>query len=172
MAANRKPATAKPVNTKPAPADAADDYFNRYNNIIQRPWVHLAFIPLLLFSLLGLLWAIPFPHIRFLGRYNGYLNWASFLIAFAIYYYMRVSAKLSYLLLLYLFLCSYGIIELLAWRVTGGPEMWMVCIIIFPVSVMACTLNIRTNSSAFYKFRLLLYAPVWEIQYLSGKLRH
>ena len=64
-----------------------DIYFDKYAESHQNPTnklIHWVCVPLIVFSLLGLVWAIPFPYIKFLGQYNGFVNWASFLIAFSI----------------------------------------------------------------------------------------
>ncbi|MDN3583710.1 Mpo1-like protein [Mucilaginibacter flavus] len=93
--------------------------------------IYYVCVPLLMFSLFGLLWAIPFPQLKFLGAYNGYFNWASFAIAIAIYYYLRISPLISYTILFILLGFSYLILELLSWQALGGPAMWLICVIIF-----------------------------------------
>jgi uncharacterized membrane protein YGL010W len=88
-----------------------DIYFDKYAESHQHSTnklIHWICVPLIVFSLLGLFWAIPFPYLKFLGKYNGFLNWASFLIGFSIYYYYKLSPVLSYLMLLILFGFSYG----------------------------------------------------------------
>src|SRR5215469_13381803 len=90
-------------------------YFDKYAESHQNPTnklIHWICVPLIVFSLLGLIWAIPFPHLKFMGQYADYFNWASFLIAFSIYYYYKLSPVLSYIMLLIIFAFSYGIIEL------------------------------------------------------------
>src|SRR5580700_10645698 len=97
-----------------APKRPVDIYFDKYAESHQtstNKLIHWICVPLIVFSLLGLVWAIPFPHINFLGRFNGFFNWASFLIAFSVYYYYKLSPVLSYLMLLIVFSFSYGIIE-------------------------------------------------------------
>src|SRR5580692_9131316 len=99
-----------------------DAYFAQYAESHQNPTnklIHWICVPLIVFSLFGLIWAIPFPYIKFLGQYNGFLNWASFLVAFSCYYYYKLSAVLSYLMLIVLFAFSYGIIELDTLQKTG-----------------------------------------------------
>ena len=62
-----------------------DVYFDKYSESHQNHTnevIHWICVPLIVFSLFGLVWEIPFPHLEFLGRYNAYLNFASFLIAF------------------------------------------------------------------------------------------
>ena len=94
-------------------------------------------IMLILLSLFGLLWSVPFPHLKFLGKYNGYLNWASFLIALMVFAYYKISPILSYCVLLLLFGFSYIIIDLAAWQKTGGPALWLMSLVVLIVSFAA-----------------------------------
>src|SRR5690606_16134611 len=92
-----------------------DTIIENYSALHQHPanrFIQWFCIPLLTFGLLGFIWSIPFPQLAFLGKYSGYLNWASFLIAFSIYYYLKVSPLLSYGILLMVFAFSAGIVTL------------------------------------------------------------
>ena len=114
-----------------------DVYFAKYNESHRNHTnitIHFICVPLIVFSLLGLVWSIPFPHLGFLGSYNGMFNWASFLIAFSLYYYLRLSPVLSYMMLIIIFGFCYGIILLENWHKAGGPALWLVCLIIFFVT--------------------------------------
>jgi uncharacterized membrane protein YGL010W len=130
---------AKTPNNKTTPVakteeTRAERLLNHYALSHQDPvnkMIHYICVPLLMFSLFGLFWAIPFPHLKFLGTYNGYFNWASFVIAIAIYYYLRISPLISYAILFILLGFSYLILELLSWQALGGPAMWLICVIIF-----------------------------------------
>ncbi len=103
-----------------------DVYFDKYqeshtnhtNEII-----HWICVPLIVFSLLGLVWSIPFPHLGFLGSYNGFFNWASILIAFVLYYYFTLSPVLFFMIIWVIGLMSYGIVNLEYWQVAGGPKV-------------------------------------------------
>src|SRR5882757_10768810 len=108
-----------PESNVPLKADSADNvrpvdvYFAKYAESHQNKTneaIHFICIPLIVFSLLGLVWSIPFPSLNFLGTYNGVFNWASFLIAFSVYYYLKLSPILSYLMLFVLFGFCYAII--------------------------------------------------------------
>lgn len=92
--------------------------------------LHFVAIPLILFGLLGLIWTLPFPHLSFLGKYNGFVNWASFVIAFSIYYYYRLSPVISYGVLLLVFAFSAGIVSLEKWQNKGGPALGVICLIV------------------------------------------
>jgi uncharacterized membrane protein YGL010W len=162
----------KPSNKKAPPIKAAekrpvdiqiDDYVKSHQNPTNKLLNYIA-TPLTVFSLLGLFWAIPFPHFKFLGQYNGFFNWASFLMAFCIYYYYKLSPILSYFMLFVFFGFSYGVMELDQLQKTGGPSMGSLCFVIF----------ISTRIVQFIGYRLeritpplskdlqfLLIAPIW-----------
>jgi uncharacterized membrane protein YGL010W len=152
----------KPVTKRPV-----DIYFDKYNASHQNPTnklIHWVCIPLTVFSVLGLFWAIPFPYIKFLGQYNGYFNWASFAIAAAMYYYYRLSPVLSYLMLLLLFSFTYGIMELDTLQKTGGPALWLVCSIIFVLAMVGQYIGQQIESrkpSFLDDLKSIAIAPVW-----------
>jgi len=88
-----------------------DEYASFHTNATNRV-INYICIPLVSFGILAFVWSIPFPQIAFLGKYNGFINWASFLIAFVIYYYLRFSPLLSYAILFVLAGFSYLIVSL------------------------------------------------------------
>lgn len=153
-----------------------DVYFDKYSESHQNPTnkiIHWICVPLIVFSLFGLVWAIPFPHLDFLGRYNGYVNFASFLIAFAIYYYYRLSPVLSYLMLLLIMFFSAGIVSLEKMHNTGGwPQMWQVCLGIFVISWIGQFIGHKIEGkkpSFFDDLRFLLIGPIWLLHFILKK---
>jgi len=169
-----KPAVKATVKTDERPVDR---YFREYeaahrDDVNIR--IHYFCIPLLAFSLFGLIWAIPFPHLGFLGVYNGYFNWASFVIAIAIYFYLKLSPIISYFILFILLGFSYGIMELVSWQQTGGPAMWSICLSAFIPSLSALLIgNIReaTYPQNGLNIKSLVIAPAYLLNQLLNKLR-
>ena len=109
------------MKTQPIVKRPIDKYLDKYAEFHTKPAnrvINYFCVPLVLFSIIGFVWSIPFPHLGFLGIYNGYLNWASFLIALTIYFYYKLSPLLSYVALLIIFGFSYGVIQLLEWQKT------------------------------------------------------
>ena len=153
-----------------------DVYFEKYSESHQNStnkMIHWICVPLIVFSLFGLIWAIPFPHLDFLGRYNGYVNFASFLIAFAIYYYYRLSPVLSYLMLLLMMFFSAGIVSLEKMHNNSGwPQMWEVCLGIFVISWIGQFIGHKIEGkkpSFFHDLRFLLIGPIWLLHFLLKK---
>jgi len=152
-----------------------DIYFDKYAESHQNPTnklIHWICVPLIVFSLFGLIWAIPFPYIKFLGQYNGFLNWASFLIAFSCYYYYKLSPVLSYLMLILLFAFSYGIIELETLQKTGGPASWQICLAIFVLSWIGQFIGHKIEGkkpSFLDDLKFLLIGPIWLLHFILKK---
>jgi len=146
----------------------AESHQNHTNEII-----HWICVPSIVFSLLGLVWSIPFPHLDFLGRYNGYLNWASFLIAFAVYYYYKLSPVMSYLMLLIIFAMSMGIVQLEKWQANGGPALWLSCLVIFVLAWIGQFIGHKIEGkkpSFLDDVKFLLIGPIWLLHFICRKI--
>jgi uncharacterized membrane protein YGL010W len=171
---NKSPTKALDSSNSPAPRPV-DIYFNLYtenHKNATNKLIHWVCVPLIVFSIMGLVWAIPFPYIKLLGRYNGYFNWASFLVAFSVYYYYKLSPVLSYLMLIVLFGFSYGIIELVVWQAAGGPALWQVSLAIFVLSWIGQFIGHKIESkkpSFLDDLKFLLIGPIWLLHFLLKK---
>ena len=143
-------------------------YLNRYAESHQNHsnvLIHWICVPLIVFSLLGLVWAIPVPHIAILGKLNGYVNLATLLILFATVYYLRLSFRIGIAMILTIWIFSTGIIllERLA-RLHGWPEMWQVCLTIFVLAWVAQFIGhkIEGKKPSFLEdLQFLLIGPAW-----------
>ena len=164
----------KAVQDKAA-ARPIDIYFDQYAEHHQNPTnklIHWICVPLIVFSIFGLVWAIPFPYLKFLGSYNGYFNWASFLIAAVIFYYYKLSPTLSYLMLFILMGFSYAVIELVEWQKTGGPAMWLVCLVIFVIAWIGQFIGHKIEGkkpSFLDDVKFLLIGPIWLLHFILKK---
>jgi uncharacterized membrane protein YGL010W len=146
----------------------ADKYFAQYAESHQNPTnklIHWICVPLIVFSLLGLVWAIPVPHFRFLGKLNGFINMATFLIVFATIYYLRLSFRLGLAMVFTIWLFSVGIIilERMA-RLHGWPEMWQVCLFIFVLAWIGQFFGHKIEGrkpSFLDDLKFLLIGPIW-----------
>lgn len=154
-----------------------DRYFREYEEAHQdrvNQIIYYICIPTLAFSVFGLIWSIPFPHLAFLGVYNGYFNWASFVIAIAIYFYLKLSPIISYFILFVLLGFSYGIMELVTWQQAGGPALWSLCISVFIPSISALLIGNGREpqySKNGLNIKSLLIAPAYLLNQLLNKLR-
>ncbi|MFB5946255.1 Mpo1 family 2-hydroxy fatty acid dioxygenase [Albibacterium profundi] len=136
--------------------------------------IHWICVPLIVFSILGLVWMIPFPHISWLGSMNGFVNWASFLIAFVIYYYLKLSPTLSYGMLFVIGFYSYFIVQLEYWEAAGGWPVWAVCALIFVLSWIGQFVGHKIEGrkpSFLIDLKFLLIGPIWLLSKLYRKLK-
>jgi len=173
VAKNKNPnqqGKSQPVEIRPV-----DIYFAKYSESHQNPTnklIHWICVPVIVFSIMGLLWAVPFPYLKFLGSYNGFFNWASFFIAFSIYYYYKLSPVLSYFMLLVLMIFSYGVIQLAELEKAGGPALWMVCTILFVLSWLGQFIghHIEGKKPSFLDdLKFLLIGPIWLLHFILKK---
>ncbi|WP_291402889.1 Mpo1-like protein [Daejeonella sp.] len=155
-----------------------DVYFDKYSESHQNHTneiIHWICVPSIVFSLFGLIWAIPFPHIELLGKYNGYVNWASFLIAFSIYYYYKLSPVLSYFMLLLIMFFSAGIVTLEKMHNTAGwPQMWEVCLGIFVLAWIGQFIGHKIEGkkpSFLDDLKFLLIGPIWLLHFVLKKVK-
>jgi uncharacterized membrane protein YGL010W len=164
----------QPPTTLARPVDA---YFAKYAESHQNPvnkTIHWVCVPLIVFSLLGLVWAIPFPYLKWLGTYNGVFNWASFLIAFAIYYYYKLSPTLSYFMLIIVMLFCYLITLLQQWQMSGGPQLWQSCAVIFVLSWAGQFIGHKTEGkkpSFMDDLKFLLIGPIWLLHFVLQRFK-
>ena len=163
---------------KQAESRPVDVYFDKYSESHQNHTneiIHWICVPAIVFSLFGLIWAIPFPYLEFLGKYNGYVNWASFLIAFAIYYYYKLSPVLSYFMLLLIMFFSAGIVSLEKMHNTAGwPQMWQVCLGIFVIAWIGQFIGHKIEGkkpSFFDDIKFLLIGPIWLLHFILKKAK-
>ena len=173
--AKPKPNTIRPVLPKKGERPV-DVYFNRLDASHRNPnnrVLHFICVPLMLFSALGIAWAIPFPYLKFLGTYNGMFNWASFLIAFSVYYTLKLSPILSYTMLLILFALSYGVSRLAALELAGGPPMIWVCTFTMALAWLGQFIGgKKEGNEASFKddTQLVLITPIWVLYSLFKRL--
>jgi len=155
--------------------NSADNLFSKYSGSYQttaQKVIHWACSLIIVFSLLGLAWAIPFPYLKFLGQYNGYFNWASFLIAAAVFYYYKVLPGLSYAVFVELFVFSYGVMQLDAWHKAGGPGLWLISLVIFipAAAVQFANLKIKNTKPGVGDWlKFMIISPLWVVHFLFKK---
>src|SRR5690606_6323787 len=159
------------------PMSKLDALFLQYADSHQNPTnilIHWICIPLISFGIFGLIWSIPFPYIELLGKYNGFVNWASFVVAFSIYYYLKLSPTLSYGMLLIIGFFSYLIVQLEYWELAGGPALWLVCLLIFVISWIGQFIGHKIEGkrpSFLTSLKLFLIGPIWLLAKVYKRVR-
>jgi len=155
------------ASSAPVKPGGVEFYFDKFAAAHQNPankLIYTVFIPLMAFGLFGLVWAIPFPYIKFLGQFNQDFNWSSFLLAFSIYYYLRLSPLLSYFMLFILLIYCYLITEIQQWQKAGGPALWLICGVIFLFSCIVLYAGYKREGKKLsfeYRYKNILIAPLF-----------
>lgn len=133
-------------------------------------FIHWIAVPSIVFSLLGLIWAIPMP--EFMKQYP-YFNWASIVIAFALYYYYKLSPILAFTMIIVVGLFSFLIVQLEYNELNGGLALWKVCAIIFVVAWIFQFIGhkIEGKKPSFLKdVQFLLIGPIWLLHFVFKKV--
>ena len=124
-------------------------------------------------AILGLSWALPFPHLSFLGQYNSYFNWASFIIAVGIYYYSNLSPLLSYLMLFLALIFTY-LISVIERQIPNHLLMGEV----FGLILLLCLLlhyqynkTISNNNPVKIEVGFIWIGPIWILSLMLKKLK-
>lgn len=172
MAKSKIQEKGKPASSAAGANTPVDILFSKYSGSYQttaQKVIHWVCSLLIVFSLLGLAWAIPFPYLRFLGIYNGYFNWASFLIAAAVFYYYKLLPGLSYAVFVELFVFSYGIMQVDGWHKTGGPALWLISLVVFIPAAGLQFANLKVSNkkpTVADGLKFMTISPLWLVHFL------
>jgi uncharacterized membrane protein YGL010W len=151
-----------------------DQLLTEYGESHQNPTnkkIHWVCVPLIAFSVLGLLWSIP--HGYFAGVLPGvlepYANWATIVAVLATLYYLRLSFSLFAGMALFsaLFLYLARLIDI------SPAPLWAVSVGIFVGAwiVQFIGHEIEGKKPSFFKdVQFLLIGPAWLLHFLYRKL--
>lgn len=148
-----------------------DELFAKYSESHQNKInksIHWIAVPLIVFSLLGLVWSIPTPEFM-----KPYLNWASFGIAISLYYYYGLSRVLAITMLIVTFIMSAIIIQIEQNANAGGAPLWQVCAWIFVIAWIFQFIGHKIEGkkpSFIDDVQYLLIGPIWLVHFVYKKL--
>jgi uncharacterized membrane protein YGL010W len=146
----------------------AESHQNHTNELI-----HWICVPLIVFSLLGIVWQIPFPQLSFLGQYQTFFNWASFIIAFAMYYYFTLSPVLFFMMIWVIGLMSYGIVQIEYMVGLGSTSAYIIYAVIFVLAWIGQFIGHKIEGkkpSFFDDVKFLLIGPIWLLHFICKKI--
>lgn len=159
--------------TEKRPIDVLFDKYAESHQNHTNKTIHWICVPLIVFSLLGLVWQIPFPKLAFLGKYVDFLNWASFLIAFAVYYYYTLSRVLSFLMLWIISAMSYGIVQIELAFGLGSSTAYLIYFSIFILAWVGQFIGHKIEGkkpSFLDDVKFLLIGPIWLLHFICKKI--
>jgi uncharacterized membrane protein YGL010W len=141
-----------------------EEYGSHHRNGVNK-LIHWICVPLIFFSVVGLLYAVKLPYTVFEFR----LNLAVFALVFVMFYYQKLSVTLSFGMFLFSITCLFfcNIIELNDYR------LWLVSIIIFVLAWSGQFIGhkIEGKKPSFTDdLQFLLIGPAWLMSFIYEKL--
>jgi uncharacterized membrane protein YGL010W len=144
-------------------SEYAESHQNKTNKT-----VHWICVPLIMFSLVGLLWSIPTPQL--FNRFSFPVNFGTLFLAFALLYYLTLSVRLTFGMLLITAVIVAGNNYL---ATLGTPPLWIISLIIFAVAWVGQFIghNVEGKKPSFLKdMQFLLIGPLWLLSFIYKKL--
>jgi uncharacterized membrane protein YGL010W len=132
--------------------------------------IHWICVPLIFFSVVGLIAAIP-PGIvqEVLGYGNPYANWATVTLILVTAYYVTLSISLTIGMAAFGLLCLY-----IANFIAGtGAQLWVVCIVVFVVAWIGQFYGhkVEGKKPSFFKdLQFLLIGPAWLMHFIYKRI--
>jgi len=131
-----------------------NEYSESHQNRINKK-IHWVCVPAIMFSLLGILWSLPFP-----TKISPLINWATILITLSIIYYFFLSWKLA----IGMFFSSLFMILILQWMDGFTVPLWQFAVAIFIMAWIGQFIGhyIEGKRPSFLRdIQFLLIGPVW-----------
>ena len=144
-------------------SEYAESHQNKTNKT-----VHWICVPLIMFSLVGLLWSIPIPEL--FNRFNFPINFGTLFLIFALLYYLTLSVRLTFGMLLITAVIVAGNNYL---ATLGTLPLWLISLIVFAVAWVGQFIghNIEGKKPSFLKdMQFLLIGPLWLLSFVYKKL--
>lgn len=123
--------------------------------------IHKICVPVITFTVFGLLWCIPFPSTGIT-----YLNWSTLFGVLTLVFYLRLSVKLFFVMLaqvlLYLWLCHF---------VAGLTNLLSLSIALFVIAWIGQFWGHKIEGkkpSFFQDLQFLLIGPIWVVKAITG----
>ncbi len=133
--------------------------------------IHWICVPLIFFSVVGLIASIPSGFLQSIIGVNMWANWATVVLILAIVYYFLLSVPLSIGMMLVAVLCIFlaHVITLL-----NVAPLWAVCLSIFVLAWIGQFYGhkIEGKKPSFLKdIQFLLIGPAWLLHFIYKRLR-
>ena len=150
-----------------------DQWLDAYGESHQNPVnkrIHWICVPLIVFSLVGLLWSVPHPFSGLgAGPWGAWLNWGTLFLLAACVYYVVLSRTLAFGMILIAALVSWGN-ALLA---QAPAPLWAVSLAIFTAAWIGQFIGHKIEGkkpSFFEDLLFLLIGPLWCLAFLYTRL--
>lgn len=149
-----------------------DEWLTLYGRDHQHPTnklIHWICVPVILFSVFGLLMSIPFPLIA-----DGWINMASIVFVFALVFYLRLSVPIFFGMLIigFLFIRGNMLIES-SFLLLTGLSLWQFSMIVFVIAWIFQFIGHKLEGqkpSFLEDLQFLLIGPIWLLHFLFKKI--
>lgn len=148
----------------------ADDWFNDYGESHQNPTnktIHWICVPLILLTVLGMLWAAPVP--AAMASVSSWLNWATVVMVLALVYYFALSPSLGAGMSIVLALFAYILHTLAA----AGLPMMIASVSVFVLAWIGQFVGhqIEGKKPSFFKdIQFLMIGPIWLLGFIYRRM--
>ena len=143
-----------------------DEYSESHLNKTNKT-IHWVCVPLIVWSVFGLLWSIPVP--RAMSDVSPLFNWALIAGVVMLFYYFLLSPKLA----LGMFPVWAGLLWVTHWVSNFAIPLWQISLIIFVgawIGQFIGHLIEKKKPSLFKDLQFLLIGPLWLLSHVYRKL--
>lgn len=148
---------------------SANDWLDEYGESHSHPVnevLHSICVPLIVLSLMGLLWSLPVP--RALEPVSPWLNWATLTVLAALAYYCALSLRLAVGVA-----CAFGLMFLALSALMRLPwPLWATSLALFAAAWVGQFIGhaVEGRKPSFFKdVQFLLIGPLWLVMRLFGR---
>jgi len=147
-----------------------DEYGESHQNPTNK-MVHWICVPAIFFSIVGLIWEIPFPWQEFtiLGYHP---NWAIIMLGLVFAYYFTLSVPIALGMLLFGGACL-GLLNFIDHLQPGNFPIWILSIVVFTVAWIGQFWghSVEGKKPSFFKdLQYLMIGPAWLMSFIYKKL--
>ncbi len=132
--------------------------------------IHWICVPLIFFSILGLIWSIPSGFLQSNVTASPYANWATVLLVLVLAYYIALSLSLAIGMAIFSALCLIATNQLVQW---DFAPLWLISIVIFVLAWIGQFYGhkVEGKKPSFLKdIQFLMIGPAWLMHFVFKKL--
>lgn len=152
-----------------------DQWFEEYSDSHQNRTnksIHFVGVPLIYFSIIGLLSAIPSVSLLTLlpDSLSAYAHFGTLLLPFVFLFYLRLSVAITIGMMIFSVIC----LLMIQWMSLAGIQVWLLSLIIFVLAWMGQLYGhkVEGKKPSFFKdLQFLLIGPAWILGYVYRKFR-
>jgi uncharacterized membrane protein YGL010W len=148
-----------------------NQWFDEYGESHRHPHnkvLHWICVPIIVLSLVGLLWALPVPDA--FASVSPLLNWGALLLVAGLIYYFAMSWSLALGMIVFVGMIIASILLLERLPVS----LWIVCVALFVVAWIGQFIghHYEGKRPSFFKdIQFLMIGPLWLLGFIYRKLR-